>query len=354
MAYVKGTNPSGEQLNSQNGITNGNDVIVALGGNDFIFAGGGDDVIKGGGGADYIDGGSGRDAIDYSDSLEGVVIDLVENIGSGGSAQGDSYFSIEDVYGSAHDDALIGNHNDNLLSGGNGNDVLMGGSGIDTLWGGNGDDILEVDGLQDTVEGGAGIDTLTFKTEDYGMLVDLGYEVMDPITPRQHYHPYRSFVTDVENVVGTTYRDRLFGDSGDNRLFGNSGNDDLFGRGGKDHIDGGNGADLINGGHGEDTLRGGAHADTFQYSSQIDSPWIAGKPADQIMDFQKSTDKIDLSALDLAYGDLMFKNNQTIDGQNYSYFGYDGNGNGVFDIGEFAVAVKIAPGTTLGAGDFLF
>jgi Ca2+-binding RTX toxin-like protein len=354
MAYVKGTNPSGESLNSQDGITDGADTIVALGGNDFIFAGGGDDTIKGGGGADYIDGGSGRDAIDYSDSLESVTIDLVENIGSGGSAQGDSYFSVEDVYGSQHDDVLIGNTNDNLLNGGDGNDVLKGGGGNDKLIGGGGDDIFEVDGLQDTVEGGSGIDTLMVKSEDYGIFVDLGHGVMDPLNPHHHYHPYRSFVTDVENVVGTQYRDKLFGDGADNRLFGNSGNDDLFGRRGKDHLDGGGGADLINGGQGEDTLRGGAGQDTFQYSSQLDSYWIAGKPADAIMDFQKGVDKIDLSALGLAYGDLTMMNNQTIDGANYSYFGYDANDNGMLEIGEFAVAVKIAPGTTLSAGDFLF
>jgi len=49
MAYVKGTNPSGEILDWLDGITSGADTIIGNAGKDFIFAGGGNDIIKGGG-----------------------------------------------------------------------------------------------------------------------------------------------------------------------------------------------------------------------------------------------------------------------------------------------------------------
>ena len=71
MAYIKGTNPSGEWLDWIDGITNGADTIIGNAGKDTILAGGGDDSIKGGGGADYIDGEEGRDTVYYSNSTVG-------------------------------------------------------------------------------------------------------------------------------------------------------------------------------------------------------------------------------------------------------------------------------------------
>jgi len=65
-------------------------------------------------------------------------------------------------------------------------------------------------------------------------------------------------------------------------------------------------------------------------------------------------DAIDLSGLDIALNDLLEVDNQVLDGANYSYVGVDANHNGQFDEGEFAIAVKMAPGSTLHASDFVF
>ena len=42
-------------------------------------------------------------------------------------------FSIENVFGSGHDDFVLGDAKFNILRGNNGNDQLLGGGGNDTL-----------------------------------------------------------------------------------------------------------------------------------------------------------------------------------------------------------------------------
>ena len=80
----------------------GNDIIFGGDGDDIIYAGPGDDYIYGGNGADIIDGGNGTDTLAFKGdgSLRiGVTVDLIIGIGKGGDAEGDSYKSIENVYG---------------------------------------------------------------------------------------------------------------------------------------------------------------------------------------------------------------------------------------------------------------
>src|SRR6266550_1970159 len=142
MAYVKGTHPGGETLDYSDGITDGDDQIIGNAGSDHIHAGGGNDVLKGGGGADMLDGGAGFDYATYQDSNAGVDVNLATNVAKGGTAQGDTFFSIEGLEGSNYDDKLTGDSHDNVLKGADGNDVLKGGGGADALYGGNGNDVM--------------------------------------------------------------------------------------------------------------------------------------------------------------------------------------------------------------------
>ncbi len=139
-----------------------NDILIGSGdrnllrggqGNDKLFGLAGDDRLIGGDGADYLDGGVGDDWVEYGDSAAGITVNLTTNTGAGGEADGDTYFSIEVVWGSMFDDTLIGDSSANELSGSNGNDTLLGGSGNDVLDGGLG---------QDTLTGGADADTFRF------------------------------------------------------------------------------------------------------------------------------------------------------------------------------------------------
>src|ERR1700754_332467 len=91
-------------INGADGVTDGNDQIVGTWMQDHIYGGGGNDIIKGGGGADTIDGGANRDGASYEDSDVGVDVSLVTGKGHGGTAEGDTLISIEDLYGSKYND----------------------------------------------------------------------------------------------------------------------------------------------------------------------------------------------------------------------------------------------------------
>ena len=84
------------------------DVLRGLGGNDMLYGGSGNDTLDGGAGADTLIGGPGTDTADYSSSAAGVTVNLLTGVGSGGDAQGDMLVGIENIIGSAHDDALTG------------------------------------------------------------------------------------------------------------------------------------------------------------------------------------------------------------------------------------------------------
>ena len=116
-----------------------------------------DNIIEGGAGGDRIDGGAGNDTISFENAGSTTGLNIVlfhaalgRGVGLFGDANGDSYFSIENVIGSAAGDVIEGTADDNILEGGDGTDRVAGRGGNDTLIGGNGVDRLE---------GGTGNDT---------------------------------------------------------------------------------------------------------------------------------------------------------------------------------------------------
>ena len=131
----------------------GNDTICGGAGNDIIFGGDGDDVIYGDTGDDYIYAGDGSDIIDGGDGIDtlafkgdgflrkGVTVDLYIGFGKGVDAEGDIYKSIENVYGTIHNDLLTGSDFDNKLYGLEGDDTLTPHGGVDELVGGEGKDL---------------------------------------------------------------------------------------------------------------------------------------------------------------------------------------------------------------------
>ena len=121
----------------------GDDIISGGEGDDSLYGGKGNDYFYGGNGQDLIDGGDGDDTVAFKgDGFEktGVHIDLSIGFGKGADAEGDTYKSIENVYGSIHDDFLGGSDSSNNLYGRHGNDVIVAHGGIDKLVGGEGSD----------------------------------------------------------------------------------------------------------------------------------------------------------------------------------------------------------------------
>jgi Ca2+-binding RTX toxin-like protein len=237
--------------------TNGGDTLYGTGASDQINGLNGNDSLKGFGGADRLDGGAGVDTVFYGDSTVGVGINLATGRGFGGTAEGDTLISIENVFGSNFNDTITGTSGANQLHGGEGNDVIKGGGGNDFLDGGNGNDILQSDifgrsvldggtgddtfkgsGHADTLIGGTGSDTVDFSHKSF-VTISLG----DPLPYWAGLEtPHAQFIS-IENLTGSPGQDILVGNGATNVLRGLGGEDNLIGGGGADIMYGGTESD---------------------------------------------------------------------------------------------------------------
>lgn len=149
----------------------GLDTLYGLAGDDILRGGDGDDRLFGGEGADVLDGGAGADRVYYTQATTGVTANLINQALNTGEATGDTYISIESIYGSNFgdfitsgntDDQLVGLGGDDILVGANGNDRLFGGDGNDRLLGGRDNDDLYGQGGNDTfvIRANAGSDRI--------------------------------------------------------------------------------------------------------------------------------------------------------------------------------------------------
>ena len=246
----------------------GADVLIGGPGNDILDGGAGDDWLAGGLGADTLIGGPGQDTASYRDSESRVTVRLNDGTTEGARAGGDTFTTvlidgvalsdIEHLFGSAHNDTLVGNDAANILRGHYGEDTLDGKGGNDWLAGGPGADALI---------GGPGFDAASYADSDAGVTVYLyngtarGGHAEGDTFPGAKTVVYRDSggalrtarVPDIEYLDGSEYDDHLAGDHGDDRLEGRGGNDLLEGREGDDRLEGEAGADILAGGPGEDT-----------------------------------------------------------------------------------------------------
>ena len=239
----------------------GNDTILGGQGNDILDGGNGDDVLSGQAGIDIFRGGAGVDTVDYSDeSPFQLLVNLETNVASGGTASGDTFYSIENLIGSDDRiDRFIGTSTANHFWGQGGGDYFNGGGGDDILDGGNDGDIIYGEGGDDTIiggsgqdylDGGAGIDTVVYTGSSAGVSIDLAAGTAsggDADGPAQIVGRGTVIRHDIlvgfENVVGSYHDDQIIGTDRANELYGRAGDDTLTG---------GLGADLLNGGAGID------------------------------------------------------------------------------------------------------
>lgn len=138
----------------------GDDRLLGGGGRDTLYGGADNDTLVGGAAADTMYGEGGTDTLEYLFSPSGVTIDLANGAGRGGHAEGDTFTSIENVWGSWHDDILVGDSRDNVLLGSKGQDVLSGGGGKDrfVFTGPSDSTVARPDLIKDFVQGQDTID----------------------------------------------------------------------------------------------------------------------------------------------------------------------------------------------------
>lgn len=216
----------------------GDDVLAGHEGNDSLNGGTGDDYLLGGAGNDTIDGGAGVDWAAYEDATSGVAVNLSVTIAqSTGGGGVDRLIGIENLYGSAFNDILVGDAGVNYLSGGAGDDLLSGAGGDDHLEGGLGND---------EINGGDGRDVVSYDYAAYGMQVDLASGRADAAVGPGGTPSESDRLISIEDVYGSAHNDVIQGDAKNNYLMGNGGDDYLFGGvGGSDTLDGGDGNDLF-------------------------------------------------------------------------------------------------------------
>lgn len=240
-----------------------NNVLEGGVGADTLIGNGGSDTLIGGVGADRLVGGDGFDRAQYSDSAAGVRVDLINASVNTGIATGDTFFSIEGLYGSGHDDNLRGNHGNNIIWGNNGRDVIYGRNGDDRLIGGDGDDVLIGGAGKDTLIGGEGFDRVQYMDSTAGVRVDLVYANTNTgIAAGDSFNS-------IEGLIGSGHNDSLRGDNNENTILGNDGRDLIYGRAGNDQLLGGDGNDVLFGGAGGDQLNGGDGFDRAQYMDSM-------------------------------------------------------------------------------------
>ncbi|MBT7082342.1 MAG: hypothetical protein HN929_12930, partial [Chloroflexi bacterium] len=130
--------------------------LVGGAGDDTLDGGAGDDFLEGGEGDDTITGGTHGtegDTVSYQGDTAAVNVEL-GGLALDGSGGKDTLVGIENIFGSVHDDTLVGD---------TGNNILWGNEGADNLDGSEGDDILSGGLGDDTLTGGPGGDTFLFE-----------------------------------------------------------------------------------------------------------------------------------------------------------------------------------------------
>ena len=173
-----------------------------------------------------------------------------------------------------------------------------------------------------TIWDGGGVDTYNLANFNTNQTIDLN--------PGEWTTPARAFLADlssgqsargcianaltflgdlrpyIENAVGGSGHDTIFGNVVNNMLIGNAGEDLIAGGSGNDTLMGGKGADAIWGGTGKDVLKGESGNDTLRSGKGADAMWGGiGKDAfvfdagptsgkDAIHDFRVADDTIKL------------------------------------------------------------
>lgn len=164
-----------------------------------------------------------------------------------------------------------------------GNDMYDGRTGTVTgsIAGGDGNDRFLLGRGAETVDGGAGIDLLDYTKQAGAITIDLSNNANNLGTG-----VVGDIYTNIENVSGGSYADRLTGDAMDNLLRG---------FGGADTLSGGLGNDTLEGGASRDVMTGGLGADSFVFTTP-------GGIGDIITDFTTAQDRVQVLASGFGYG----------------------------------------------------
>ena len=150
--------------------------------------------------------------------------------------------------------------------------------------------------------------------------------------------------------------DIIRGYAGNDKIYGEAGDDYLDGGIGNDFIDGGTGRDTIIGGIGNDKLIGGANNDLFRFTSSAVSG-ASGQGTDEIVDFQKGVDKIQIVKSGFKIGTTAISKVVISNSANNTFgaganFHFNTATNDLFFKGQTTRIADVLGVTSLSASDF--
>ena len=228
--------------------SNANDLLYGGSGNDIIYGGvGSSSFFQGGAGADQLVGSAtGNNTASYAGSTQGVTVDLNTGVGTGGDAQGDQLTNIQNLVGSANNDTFVASGQANKFDGGSGgsdtvsyahsasgvtvdlvNNIGSGGDAagdtyvsIENVIGSTGNDTFIASNAANSFTGNGGTDTVSYALSTAGVTVNLktnlgsgGFAAGDTYNG-------------IQNFVGSAYDDTFVGNAAVNSFDGGaSGND---------------------------------------------------------------------------------------------------------------------------------
>ena len=134
----------------------------------------------------------------------------------------------------------------NLVTLANDGEQVFGGGGTDTITGGTGNDFIEIGRGQGSIDGGGGFNTLSLADADEGVTVNLG---IGQVSFGGAYT-----VTNIQEVIGSSFNDTLIAGASAATLIAGSGHDTLVGGAGNDTLVAGAGGDSMTGGGGNNTF----------------------------------------------------------------------------------------------------
>ncbi|WBH17323.1 hypothetical protein LLW23_04235 [Sphingomonas radiodurans] len=114
---------------------------------------------------------------------------------------------------------------------------------IEDAIGGGGDDLIIANGVANRIDGGAGSDTVSYETATSGVQIALTHGIgsLGAVGDR---------ISNIENLIGSKFGDRLIGNASENVFEGGAGDDRFTGNGGADTFvfkvaNGGTGIDRV-------------------------------------------------------------------------------------------------------------
>jgi parallel beta-helix repeat protein len=336
------------------------DTLLGLAGNDSLVGGAGDDRLDGGAGQDTLSGGTGADTFVFSDRMDSyrnynagganlgdLITDFdattdkidVSALGFTGLRDGKDntlYLVLNDAGTKTYIKSLNADANGNRF------EVALDGNYIDKLTSANfvfattptvnhapvvATPLLDQNATENTAfsyvvpatsftdpdndslsytaslaDGSALPDWLTFDAASRTFsgtphsTASGTYSVKITATDGSNANVSDSFTLAVQDVPAAPII--INGTPNNDTLTGTAANEQLVGGAGNDTLNGGAGNDILIGGAGADKLTGGDGADVFRFTSKTDSYRTSTTSAsDQILDFDVTADKIDVSAL---------------------------------------------------------